>query len=278
MSLDRKKPRITVSGSHTHDLHIEFQKQLEPIREEMNRIHTAYYNATPEQLASQKFNDTLMVRRQGIYEMNSACIYRFVKEHPDDFISLYLLQSQLDNAPDDEQIITAFSSLSEPIRESTLGKAFAEKLQKLKATSLGSPAPEFECKDIDAKTVKLSDFKGKYVLLLFWASDCSHCQDELPSIEKAYKRFAGKEFTILAVAQDAMDRKNDWAEFVKERNLPWINIFDERVNGKKKLAQLYNVQRIPSNFLLDTHGRIIAKDLYGKALCDKLASIGYITG
>lgn len=273
INIDRIKTRATVTGSHTHDLHIEFLKLLEPLKEEMNSIHNAYNNATKEQLASQKFNDSLMMRRQNVYDMNSSCIYRFVKEHPGDFISLYLLQTQSDNTPEDKSTINLFSGLSEAIRNTPLGKSLADKLQKQQAVSIGSPAPEFECKDIDGKTVKLSDFKGKYLLLMFWSSDCGHCQDELPSIEKAYKRFAGKEFTILAVAQDVMDRKNDWAEFVKEKNLPWINIFDERVNGKKKLAQLYNVQRIPSNFLLDTRGRIIAKDLYGESLFERLTII-----
>ncbi|MFV0472198.1 MAG: redoxin domain-containing protein [Paludibacteraceae bacterium] len=277
VSLNLSNAAITVSGSHTHDLHMEFLKLLEPIKKEMNSIQTAYRNATPEQQISQTFNDSIMRREQSIHAMNSQSIHRFVMEHSNDFFSLYLLQTQLDNEPEDERILPLFSDLSKTIRNTTLGKNFADKLQKQQATSTGSIAPYFEGEDIDGNPVKLSDFRGKYLLILFWSSDCDHCLNELPDIEKIFKQFTGENFTILAIAQDAIDRKNNWAEFVKARNLPWTNLFDERINNKKKFAMLYNVQRIPTNFLLDKDGKIMAKNLYGEKLVNKLTAVGCIS-
>lgn len=275
INMDRIK--ATISGSHTHDLHMGFLKLLQPLKEEMNSIRTAYRNATLQQQASPAFNDSLMICEQNIHKMNSQCIYRFVEEHPADFISLYLLRSQLDNIPDEEQVLVAFSSLSGNIRESLPGKDFANKLQKIEATTIGSTAPQFECKDIDGNQVKLSDFRGKYLLLVFWASDCNHCLGELPNIKNASSLLDGKDFSILAVALDPADRKKEWETFVRKNRLPWTNLFDERINRKKKIAGLYNIYKIPSNFLLDRNGKIIAKNLFGEDLFEKLATIGCMT-
>ncbi|MBK5721105.1 AhpC/TSA family protein [Dysgonomonas sp. Marseille-P4677] len=272
INMDREG-RSIISGSRTHDLHMEFLRLLEPLKEEMNNIRTAYNNATPQQQESQVFNDSLMICEQNVRKMNSQCIYKFVKEHPDSFISLYLLQSQLDNIPDDEQILVAFSSMSSIISESLPGKNLANKLQKIKATSVGATAPDFECADIEGRLIKLSDFRGKRLLLVFWASDCSHCLVELSNLEKVFSLFRGKDFTILAVALDPVDRKKEWETFVRNNKLSWTNLFDERINGKKKIAGLYNIHKTPSCFLLDRDGKIIAKDLYGESLLEKLAGI-----
>lgn len=273
IEMNRINTTAVISGSRTHDLHMEFLKLLEPLKEEMNNIKVIYRNATPLQLESQIFNDSLMMREQNVHKMNSYHIYRFVKKYPNDFISLYLLKSQLDNVPDDEQILVAFSSLSSVIRESTLGVKIGDKLRKIAATSIGSTAPEFECIDIDGNQIKLSNFRGKYLFLIFWASDCSYCLEELPYIERVYNLLGGKDFTVLAVAQDPMNRKNDWENFVRNNKLPWTNLFDERINGKKKIAGLYNIHKTPSNFLLDKNGKIVAKNLYGEKLFEKLSDL-----
>jgi peroxiredoxin len=273
IKMDRLTKEREIAGSHTQDLHEEFLTLIEPLQEEMNNIRIAYQSATPEQQASEAFNETLMLREKAIYEKNSESIYRFVKEHPKDFISLHLLQSQLANNPEDEQVLTAFSSLSESIRTSASGKTFAEKLKKLQAVSLGASAPAFEWKDMDGNPVKLSDFKGKFLLLQFWASDCSHCIAELPTLKTLYHQQNGDDFAILAIALDSSNREQEWEAFVKSNNLPWLNMFDERVNGKKKIAGLYNISQTPSNFLLNKDGQIIAKNLYGDDLLGRVSAI-----
>lgn len=271
ISIDRLKSTVTVTGSRTHDLHTEFIRLLEPIKEEMNSIRAAYGNAAPEQQISPEFNDSLMMRELYVHKMKKELVYRFIGEHPSDFISLYLLQSQMDNTLDDEQDEAVFSSLSDTLKKSALGKNISDRMQKLKAISIGSTAPEFECKDIDGNMVKLSDFRGKYLLLMFWASDCSHCLKELPNVIKASNLLASENFTILSIAVDSSDREKQWRNFVESNRLPWVNLFDERINGKKKIPGLYNVRQTPSNFLLNEDGQIIAKNLYWD-LFDKLAT------
>ena len=273
LKINTNNSSVMVSGSNTHNLHVEFMKILEPIKEEMHSIQEAYRNATPGQRDSRAFNDSLQKREMNVRAMNSESIQQFVKGHPDDFFSLYLLQTQSDNAPDDECMMNLFSGLSGMIRNTTLGKRLADKLQRQQATSIGALAPDFECKDINGNPVKLSGFRGKYLLLMFWSSDCGHCLDELPDIEKVFKEFSGDNFTILAIAQDVLEREKDWTDFVRNRELTWTNIFDERVDGKKKVAGLYNVQRIPFNLLLDNDGMIIAKDLHGEDLFNQLTSL-----
>ncbi len=273
ITIDPVKESIAIQGSHTHDLHLEFVTELKPIQEEMNNIHTTYNKASAEQRASSSFTDSLKRREQNVYNMNSKLIYQFINNHRNDLISLYLLQVQLDNVPDDMQIETVFSSLSKNIKESILGKDFNDKLEKRKPLAMGAIAPEFTCKDINGNLVKLSDFRGKYLLLNFWASDCSHCLEELPNVQKVYEVLKDENFEILSVAVDASNREEQWKKFVEDKKLPWVNLFDERINGKKKISGLYNIHQTPSNLLLNKEGKIIAKNLYGEDLLNRLSTI-----
>lgn len=273
ISIDLIKNAIAVKGSHTHDLHLEFISLLKPMQEEMNNLNIAYNNASAEQRTSSSFKEELKRREQNVHDMNSKLIYQFINNHPNDFISLYLLLVQLDNVPDDMQIEPTYSLLSETIKKSFVGKEFNDKLQKLKSFAMGATAPEFACKDINGNLVKLSDFRGKYLLLNFWASDCNHCLQELPNLIKVYNTVKGEDFDILSVALDSSGREKQWRELVKEYKLPWVNLFDERVNGKKKLSGLYNVHQTPFNLLLNKEGKIIAKNLYGEDLLYRLKTI-----
>lgn len=273
ITIHQSRQNTTISGSKSHDLHLEFIKLLEPIQAQMNSIRTAYRLASADQQSSVAFQNSLTRRRQNAQDMNSKCVYQFVNAHPTDFISLYLLQSQLDNTPDDLRIATAFSSLSNTIRESMLGKEFSNKLQQITVTAIGSTAPEFDCKDIDGNRVKLSQLRGKYVLLMFWASNCSHCIEEMPNVKKAFNLLQSENLAILSVAVDAADRQHEWEGYVKSNQLPWTNVFDERINGKKKISGLYNIHQTPSNFLLNKDGKIIAKNVYGDDLIQRLTAI-----
>ena len=266
-----------ISGSRTHNLHLEFIEILKPLRKEFDAIRSAYEKATSSEQSSSAFMDALKNRQTMAHHKNSQVVYDFIKQHPSDYFSLYLLQSQVDNTPDDIQLYSVFSSLSSEIKSSYLGKEIDLKLEKVKQTAIGSKAPSFEAKDINGKSIKLTDFQGKYVLITFWASDCHHCLEELPNIRKTYEALQGQEFAIIAVAVDAVSREKYWYNFVKDNNLPWTNLFDERVDGKKKLSSLYNVDRTPFNLLLNKEGKIIAQNLYGEELLQRVKTILHLS-
>jgi thiol-disulfide isomerase/thioredoxin len=116
----------------------------------------------------------------------------------------------------------------------------------------------------------LSSFKGKYVLLDFWASWCGPCRRENPNVVEAYKKYKGKNFTILGVSLD--ENKEAWIKAVKDDGLAWNHVCDLK-GWKNVVAAEYGIRAVPSNFLLDPSGKILAHNLRGEVLQDTLAKI-----
>ncbi len=141
-----------------------------------------------------------------------------------------------------------------------------EKAKKL--TAIGATAPEIELENPDGEKVPLSSLRGKYVLVDFWAAWCKPCRQENPNLVKAYQKFHKKGFEIYQVSLDKY--KHAWLKAIKDDNLNWVHVSDLK-HWQSAAAKLYNVRSIPANFLLDPKGKIIAKNLRGKALELKLA-------
>ena len=137
---------------------------------------------------------------------------------------------------------------------------------------VGKPAPEISLPDVNGKEVKLSSFKGKYVLVDFWASWCGPCRAENPNVVKAYNQFKDKNFTVLGVSLDRPGQKNKWLEAIKEDNLTWTHVSDLKY-WDSAVIPLYEFNGIPYNVLVDPQGTIIAEGLRGGALESKLEEV-----
>ena len=149
---------------------------------------------------------------------------------------------------------------------------FENKLKKIKAVSVGSIAPEIILNDTNGKPISLSSLRGKYVLLDFWAAWCRPCREENPNILENYNRFKDQGFEVYQVSLDR--NKEDWLRGIEQDKLPWINVSDLKYY-QSEAAVLYNINKIPSVFLLDPNGIIIAKniELRGINLTKKLSEI-----
>ena len=149
---------------------------------------------------------------------------------------------------------------------------FENKLKKIKAVSVGSIAPEIILNDTNGNPISLSSLRGQYVLLDFWAAWCRPCREENPNILENYYRFKDQGFEVYQVSLDR--NKEDWLRGIEQDKLPWINVSDLKYY-QSEAAVLYNINKIPSAFLLDPNGTIIAKniELRGINLTKKLSDI-----
>lgn len=187
---------------------------------------------------------------------------KFIETHPNSSLSIQFLESMVSVETVNDKVKSLFNALSPELKKSSKGK----KLQNIFNASnfrIGSIAPDFEQPDASGKMVKLSDFRGKYVLVDFWASWCVPCRQENPNVVKAFQAYKDKGFTILGVSLD--DKKENWLKAIKDDGLNWTNVSDLK-GWRNEAAQLFAISAVPSNMILSPEGKIIAKDLRGEDL------------
>jgi peroxiredoxin len=195
----------------------------------------------------------------------------FIKEHPKSAMSAFIIGSDLNNPNIPmEEVIEAVGYIDNSLQGNSNIKAANKRINAIRGTMVGYKANDFSQSTPDGKPLKLSDFKGKYVLIDFWASWCRPCRMENPNVVAAYTRFKDKGFTVLGVSMDS--NKDAWLAAIKADNLAWPHVSDLKGWGNE-VGILYGVKGIPQNFLIDKEGKIVAKNLRGPDLDQKLAEI-----
>ena len=196
---------------------------------------------------------------------------KFIRSHPASKLSLQLFP-KVAYEQAYEMVRPLFEGLSPKLKDSKEGKNMAEKLEKLRVTAIGQPAPDFEIPDTAGTMVRLSSFRGKYVLLDFWASWCGPCRAENPHLVKTYNKYKDQNFTIVGVSLDKSNSRALWLGAIKSDGLPWLQLSDLKF-WDGVAAKTYGVQAIPQNFLIDPNGIIVGRTLIGKALDARLGEI-----
>ncbi|MBS3922005.1 MAG: AhpC/TSA family protein [Nitrosarchaeum sp.] len=197
-------------------------------------------------------------------------IASFIKKHPASYISLAQL-NELQKSYGTQRAKSLYLFLSPTLKNHSVGRQLKYQLfEAEQLTALNKKAITFQQADTANKIVSLSNFKGKYVLIDFWASWCGPCRAENPHLKDVYAKYSTKGFEILGVSLD--NNKAAWINAIKKDQLQWTNVSD--LNGfKNTVAKSYAITELPTNFLLDPEGKIIAKNLKGDSLMEKLKSL-----
>lgn len=258
---------LKVSGSAIVNEYEMFNKQIMANRKWVNYIFTEAHNA-------KQAGDTARAR---LLETDGTKWYAYeheirksyIRNHPSSPVSARELLMYVNNKTLAE-CLPMYEALVPAVKASLQGQELTRRIELLHKISTGKKALPFAQASVDGKTIRLDNYKGKYVLLEFWASWCGPCRAENPNLRKQMEIFGPKGFHVLGISLDKA--REPWIKAIEKDGLTWTQVSDLK-GWNNEIAVAYGVKAVPANFLIDPSGTIIAQDLRGEVLNEKLKEI-----
>ncbi|MEO9211322.1 MAG: TlpA disulfide reductase family protein [Ginsengibacter sp.] len=207
--------------------------------------------------------DSLNKLEKAFYGKKSELLLQQVKANPGSIVSAFIVKNNLNYEIDLPILENIYNLLTD--KNNYYARSILNYLNVLLAktkTGIGFEAPHFNITDNKNREITNETFKGKYLLIDFWASWCVGCREENPYFVNAYKKFAGKGLEMISISIDV--EKQSWEDAIKKDKLSWIQACNLKGPDSNKISRDFGITLIPANFLIDKEGNIVAKDLMGK--------------
>lgn len=262
-----REGKMEITGSEDVEHMATIQKMLKEQNEEIQKINTDFINArdAKDEEKMKNIQDDFLLMQEKKKEQ--------IKQKIEEMLpSIAVIQGMnFFNPNEDFEFMNSVAQrLYEAHPESDIVQFYKEQMDNLATTAVGSMAPDFSMPTPEGDTVSLIDYKGKYVLVDFWAAWCKPCRQENPNIVEAYQKYKDEGFEILGVSLDR--KREDWLQAIETDNLEWTQI-SELKYWQTPVVQQYNISGIPFSLLINPEGKIVAKNLRGEQLHEKLAEI-----
>lgn len=240
---------LSITGSKSEEEFQEYSKQMKPYE----NLFTPDAKKDPASVAAvEKISEN------------------FVKQHPSSFVAPIAIVRIMQSSQNEALAEKLYQLMTKDVKSSQLSQYLNQQLALAKINPIGSQIADFSQADTSGRPVKISSFRGKYVLIDFWASWCRPCRAENPNVVSAFNKYHDKNFTVLGISLD--QAKPAWLSAIHMDGLTWTHVSDLKGWGNQ-VAALFHVESIPQNLLIDPKGKIIAKNLRGEALDSKLEEI-----
>jgi peroxiredoxin len=254
--------KLAVAGSAAQQDYQLYNSQFDALKQKLAQL-VGVINQSPAGLKRDSLIGAFEKTKQKVMDQVDA----FIKNKPGSLVTPFIVYVTSPVSNDIDALEARYNALSPEVRNTFYANEIAKALAGSKVGAEGTQAPDFTQNDTANNPVALSSFKGKYVLVDFWASWCGPCRLENPAVVAAYNSFKDKNFTVLGVSLD--QNRDKWINAIHADNLAWTHVSDLKY-WQNEAAQLYRINSIPANMLIDPTGKIVARNLRGEALREAL--------
>ena len=258
---------LSIEGSEDTEQMLKVDELSEAYQEQINQLNSEYYEAM-----NAKDNDAIKSIQQKAIETeadHAERVKQTIRDMEGSFASLAAI-GMINPRKDFQFLDSLMAGLDNKYPNMKTIISLRQQLDELRVLSVGQPAPEIALPNPDGEIVKLSDLRGKYVLIDFWAAWCKPCRDENPNIVRLYHEYKDNGFEVFGVSLDRT--KEAWVEAIEDDGLVWTQVSDLKYFNSEAAA-IYQINAIPATYMIDPDGNILAKDLRGIGLENKLKEL-----